>query len=321
MKILIIATLFFIAVLLFLVTFYMWYSSVKISPAFELKRRLRKLAMEAGEKFPAELKLEILVEMSGLEKLLYKFKLMRKLDVLIDKAGLKFDVKIFLLIVLIFAATGFVIGLALGKGLIFPFVFLLIAASIPFFYLNFKKTKRIQRFTEQFVNALEMISRSLKAGHSFIAAVRMVGSEMSDPVAGIFKTVYEEQTLGLSTKDSLAHMVERVDTSDVRFFVTSVNVYREIGGNLSELLERLANTIRERIRIRRQVRVYTAQARLSGYILAALPIFMAIFFVVVAPDYIKELVSVKIGKYLIAGAIAAQIIGFLIIKKIINIRI
>lgn len=321
MKILIIATLFFIAVLLFLVTFYMWYSSVKISPAFELKRRLRKLAMEAGEKFPAELKLEILVEMSGLEKLLYKFKLMRKLDVLIDKAGLKFDVKIFLLIVLIFAATGFVIGLALGKGLIFPFVFLLIAASIPFFYLNFKKTKRIQRFTEQFVNALEMISRSLKAGHSFIAAVRMVGSEMSDPVAGIFKTVYEEQTLGLSTKDSLAHMVERVDTSDVRFFVTSVNVYREIGGNLSELLERLANTIRERIRIRRQVRVYTAQARLSGYILAALPIFMAIFFVVVAPDYIKELVSIKIGKYLIAGAIAAQIIGFLIIKKIINIRI
>lgn len=321
MKILIIATLFSIAVLLFLVTFYMWYSSVKISPVFELKRRLRKLAMEAGEKFPAELKLEILVEMSGLEKLLYKFKLMRKLDVLIDKAGLKFDVKIFLLIVLIFAATGFVIGLALGKGLIFPFVFLLIAASIPFFYLNFKKTKRIQRFTEQFVNALEMISRSLKAGHSFIAAVRMVGSEMSDPVAGIFKTVYEEQTLGLSTKDALAHMVERVDTSDVRFFVTAVNVFREIGGNLSELLERLANTIRERIRIRRQVRVYTAQARLSGYILAALPIFMATFFVVVAPDYIKELVSVKIGKYLIAGAIAAQIIGFLTIRKIINIRI
>jgi tight adherence protein B len=299
----------------------MWYSSVKTSPSYELKRRLRKLAHETGERLPAELKLEILVEMTALEKVLYKVKLIRRLDVLIDRAGLKYDVKLFFLVVLILAATGFVIGLALGRGIIFPFIFMLIAATIPFLYLNFKKKKRIQIFTEQFVNALEMISRSLKAGHSFIAAVRMVGSELSEPVAGIFRTIYEEQTLGLSTKDVLAHMVERMDTTDVRFFVTAISVYREIGGNLSELLDRLAHTIRERITIRRQVRVYTAQARLSGYILAALPIAMATFFFFVAPDYIQELVSIKIGIYLIAAAAASQIIGFLIIRKIINIRI
>jgi tight adherence protein B len=299
----------------------MWYSSVKTSPSYELKRRLRKLAHETGERLPAELKLEILVEMTALEKVLYKVKLIRRLDVLIDRAGLKYDVKLFFLVVLILAATGFVIGLALGRGIIFPFIFMLIAATIPFLYLNFKKKKRIQIFTEQFVNALEMISRSLKAGHSFIAAVRMVGSELSEPVAGIFRTIYEEQTLGLSTKDVLAHMVERMDTTDVRFFVTAISVYREIGGNLSELLDRLAHTIRERITIRRQVRVYTAQARLSGYILAALPIAMATFFFFVAPDYIQELVSIKIGIYLIAVAAASQIIGFLIIRKIINIRI
>lgn len=321
MKILLIASLLFIAILLSLVTFYMWYFSVRTSPAFELKRRLRKLAMETGERIPAELKFEILVEMTAIERFLYKSKLMRKLDVLMDRAGLKYDVKLFLLVVLLFGSIGFVIGLALGRGMIFPFIFMLVASSIPFFYLNFKKTKRILRFTEQFPNALEMISRSLKAGHSFIAAVRMVGSEMSDPVAGLFKTVYEEQTLGLSIQEALAHMVDRMDIPDVRFFVTAISIYREIGGNLSELLDRLAHTIRERLRIRRQVRVYTAQARLSGYILAALPLFMATFFFFMAPDYLKELVSIQIGKYLIIAAAVSQVVGFFVIRKIVNIKI
>jgi tight adherence protein B len=321
MNILLIVTLFFLAILLFLVAFYMWYSAAKISPAYELKRRLRNLALETGEKLPQDLKLEILVEMSELEKLLYRSKLIRRLDILIDKSGLKYDVKFFLLVVLIFAATGFFIGLVLGRNIIFPFLFMFVFTTIPFFYLIFKKGKRLLHFTEQLPNALEMISRSLKAGHSFVAAVRMVGTEMSEPASGIFKSVYDEQTLGLSMKESLAHMVERMDTPDTRFFVTAVNVYKEIGGNLSELLERLAHTIRERIRIRRQVRVYTAQARLSGYILAALPIFMALFFIFVAPDYIGELLSVKMGKILIAAAICAQIIGFLVIRRIINIRI
>lgn len=321
MIILIIATLFFIAILLFLVAFYTWYYSVKTSPAFELKKRLRKLALETGERIPADLRLEILLEMTNIEKFLFKFKLMRKLDALLDKAGLKHDLKIFLLVVLTLAATGFFLGLILRRGIIFPIIFLLAAASIPFFYLHFKKVKRILHFTEQLPNALDMISRSLKAGHSFVTAVKMVGSEMSEPVSGIFKTVYDEQTLGLSIKDSLAHMIERMNTTDVRFFITAVSIYREIGGNLSELLEKLAHTIRERLKIRRQVRVYTAQARLSGYILAALPIFMALFFFFMAPDYIGELWSVKTGKILIAVAICAQIIGFLVIRKIINIRI
>jgi tight adherence protein B len=321
MKILIIATLFFIAILFFLIVFYMWYSSVKASPSFELKRRLRKLAMETGEKLPAEVRLEILIDMTQIEKFLYKFKLIRKLDALLDKAGLKYDIKIFLLVVLTFAATGFFIGLVLRRGIIFPIVFMLVAIVIPFIYLNVKKAKRILHFTEQFPNALDMISRSLKAGHSFITAVRMVGTEMSEPVSGIFKTVYDEQTMGLSTQEALNHMVLRMNTPDVRFFLTAVSIYREIGGNLSELLERLAHTIRERIKIRRQVRVYTAQARLSGYILSGLPLFMALFFFFMAPDYIGELWAAKMGRILIAVAIVAQIIGFLIIRKIINIRI
>jgi tight adherence protein B len=321
MILLIIAALFFIAALLGFITVYMAYAAVKMSPAYELKKRLRKLAVESYAGLPSDVRIEILVEMTPLDKFLYKFKLMRLLDGLIDKAGLKIDVKIFLLIILSSAATGFLIGTVLNRGIIFSFILLFIAVSIPFIVLHYKKKQRTMRFTEQFANALDMIARSLRAGHSLASAIQMVGTEMSEPVAGLFKAVYEEQTYGLSLKDAFAHLIERMDTVDLRFFVTAVSIYREIGGNLSEILERLAQTIRERIKIRRQVRVYTAQARLSGYILTALPIFTAVFFYFIAPDYIGELWAAKVGRYFIAAAITAQIIGFFVIRKIINIKI
>jgi tight adherence protein B len=321
MILLIIAGLFFIAALLGLITLYMAYAAVKGSPAYELKKRLRKLAVESYAGLPSDIRIEILVEMTPLDKFLYKFKLIRQLDGLIDKAGLKIDIKIFLLIILSSAAAGFLIGTLLNRGIIFSFILLFIAVSIPFIFLHYKKKQRIMRFTDQFSNALDMVSRSLKAGHSLASAIQMVGTEMAEPVAGLFKAVYEEQTYGLSLNNALAHMIERMDTVDLRFFVTAVSIYREIGGNLSEILERLAQTIRERIKIRRQVRVYTAQARLSGYILTALPIFVAVFFYFIAPDYIGELWAAKVGRYFIAGAVTAQIIGFFVIRKIINIKI
>jgi len=321
MTILIIVVLFFIAILLGLIALYMWYAAIKSSPRFEVRRRLRKLAIEQNEGLPADLRIKILIEMSPLDKLLYKFKQVRKLDGLIDKAGLKIDVKIFCLTILVMAASGFVIGLAMKRGIIFPVIFMLICGFIPFLYLQVKKAKRINQFTDQFSNALDMICRSLKAGHSLISAIQMVGNDMAEPVAGLFKTSYEEQTLGLSLKDALANMVERMNTTDLRFFATAVNIYREIGGNLSEILENLAHTIRERIKIRRQVRVYTAQGRLSGYILFLLPICMAVFFYFSAPGYIEELFNTKIGIYALVFAIIAQFAGFLIIRKIVNIRI
>jgi tight adherence protein B len=321
MTLLIVAVLFFIAAILGLITLYMMYAAIKASPTFELKKRLRKLAVESYEGLPADLKIEILVDMTPVDKFLFRLKPVRKLDGLIDKAGLKIDVKIFILIMLSFAAAGFLIGTVLNRGIIFSFILLSIAVSIPFFYLHFKKKQRVMQFTEQFANALDMIARSLRAGHSLASAIQMVGTEMSEPVAGLFKAVYEEQTYGLSLKDAFSHMIERMDTVDLRFFVTAVSIYREIGGNLSEILDRLAQTIRERLKIRRQVRVYTAQARLSGYILAVLPIFVAVFFYFIAPDYIGELWAAKVGRYFIAGAITAQIIGYFVIRKIINIKI
>jgi tight adherence protein B len=144
---------------------------------------------------------------------------------------------------------------------------------------------------------------------------------MPEPIGSLFKTAYDEQTLGLSMKDALSRLSDRIPSIDLHLFLAAVDIHREVGGNLTETLERLANTIRERIKLRRQVRVYTAQGRLTGYILAALPIFMALFLYVTSPDYIGELVVEKEGKYAIGFVIAGQIIGFLVIKKLINIKI
>lgn len=318
----VIAGLFFIAVLLGLIALYMTYSTVKESPTYELKKRLRTLAIEGGAGLPADIKLEILVEMTPLDKFLYQFKFIRELHDLLDRAGLRIDVKIFLLFLILIAVVGFVLGALLQRGILPSIGVMLVAILCIFIYLRIRRTQRVQKFTDQFANALDMMSRSLKAGHSLIAAIQMIGNEMAEPVAGLFRAVYEEQTYGLSMKDAFTNMIQRMDTPDLRFFVTAVSIYREIGGNLSEILERLAQTIRERIKIRRQVRVYTAQARMSGYILAALPIFVfGLFYFFIAPDYVMELFSIKIGYFLVIGAIVLQVIGFFVIRKIINIRI
>lgn len=321
MTLLIIVLLFFLAVLLGLVALAVGYGTLKESPAFELKKRLRKLALKADERLPSDVTAEILREMTPLDRFLLKLRFIKVLEKLIDNAGLKIDVKVFILLMLVFAAAGFMLGLALRRAIIVPIILLFICGVLPLVFLRIKKNRRIQLFTEQFPNVLDMISRSLKAGHAISSAIQVVGNEMSEPVAGLFKTAYEEQTLGLSMKDSLAQMLERMQSMDLRLFVTAVNIHRDVGGNLSETLEKLAVTIRERIRIRRQVRVYTAQGRLSGYILAFLPIFMATFLYVTSPDYIGELVATKIGWYAVGFAITAQIVGFLLIRKLINIRI
>jgi len=273
----IIALLFFVAMVLAFVAFYMGYAALKASPRHQLKKRMRGLVTEtAGKKFPVELKLEILKDMGVLDRTLFSFKPIRKLDVLIDSAGLKVDVKIFALIIFGVSALAYFVGAAFGFGRLFSLIFTPVGFFIPVLYLFHKRRRMLEKFTLQFPDAIEMVSRSLKAGHSFSAAMEMIESEMPDPVGGLFKTAYEEQSLGLSTREALDHMILRMPSNDLRFFVMALNIHREIGGNLGEILERLSRTIRDRIRIRRQVRVYSAQARLSGYILAAAPIVMSV---------------------------------------------
>jgi tight adherence protein B len=321
MTIQLIVILFFAAIFLGLLSLYVFYAAARTSPQHELKKRLRKLAVEGDERISADLANEILLEMSDIDKILYRYAPITKLDRLIDTAGLKTDVKRFLVIMLMTGFAAAAAGYVVSHGFLLAFLFFIIGFLSPLSYLSVKKHKRTLRFSEQFPGTLEMVARSLKSGHSLSSAIQLVGTEMSEPVAPLFKTAYEVQTLGLNMRDSLVQMLERMPSMDLQLFVTAVNIHKDIGGNLAESLERLAHMIRERQNVRRQVRVYSAQARLSAIILLILPIFMAAFFYFTTPGYMEELVDSEVGRYGIAFAVIAQITGFLVIRKIINIKI
>jgi tight adherence protein B len=163
--------------------------------------------------------------------------------------------------------------------------------------------------------------RSLQAGHSFSSALQMVATEMPDPIAREFGKTYEEQNLGLNIKAALENLVERVPILDLKLCVTAVLIQREIGGNLSEVLKNIGHTIRERFRIQGEIRVKSAQARLSGYIVSALPFFLFFWINLVNPAYMKTLYDHPNGFYILAAGVVMQVVGWLIIRKIVNIEI
>ncbi len=313
----------FIAVLLVLIASYLAFTTAKESPQAELRRRLRRMATDSRwEGMPEGLRGEIIREIPRAERFLARMPFLRNLDRLLDQAGIKTTPLKFLLMTIAATLAGFVLGYALRGDYILGLIVAAALFTAPFIYLNAMMRKRADKFTEQLPDALTMISRSLRAGHSITSAIELVGKETDAPLGDLFRTAFEQQNLGLRIADTLTNMTERIKSIDLRFFVTAIIINTEVGGNLAEILDRLADTIRQRLTIRRQVRVYTAQGRMSGYLLAALPIvaFIMMHFVMI-PGYEDPLVKETSGRYILIAAAVSQFIGFLIIRKIINIRI
>jgi tight adherence protein B len=195
------------------------------------------------------------------------------------------------------------------------------AASLPFLHVWWKRKKRFDSFLELLPDSLELISRALGAGHAFSEALLMVSQEMPEPIAGEFRKTYEEQNLGLSLKLALENLTERIPLLDLRMCVTAVLIQRETGGNLGEILEKVAYTIRERFRIMGDLKTLTTSSRLSAWLLCGLPIFVACAVTYMNPDYMAVLWKDPRGHYLIAAALFMQVTGMLIVKKILNIKI
>lgn len=284
--------------------------------------RLRNMALgkESGN-IPDDVRKEILKETPAIEQLLSKFKFFSKLDSLITHAGLNIQLNIFLLYASTAAVIIAIITYLFSRNTIFALAIIPLVFFIAVSFLTFKKKKREDQLTEQLPDLLMMVSRSLRAGHTVSSAIELVGTEMSNPAGELFRTAYEQQKLGMRINEALAGMTSQIESLDLRFFITTVQINSEIGGNLSETLDLLAKTIRERLNVRRQVRVFTAQGRMSGYVLAALPIVVYLAFNLLNPSYEQLLIKEKIGNYMLIIAVVLQFIGFLFIRKIINIRI
>jgi tight adherence protein B len=196
-----------------------------------------------------------------------------------------------------------------------------IGFAIPFFVLNFKRKRRLRRFEEEFPEALDLIARALKAGHAFATGLKMVADEMSEPIGPEFRKTFDEQNFGLPLKDALNNLTERIPLLDVRFFATAVLIQRETGGNLSEILENLAHVVRERFKILRQVRVYTAHGRLTGYVLLALPVFLVIALSFINPEHMQLLFRERIGHMLLGATVVMQTIGYFWIRQVVKIEV
>jgi tight adherence protein B len=194
-------------------------------------------------------------------------------------------------------------------------------AALPLVHVFWRRKKRFDSFLEQLPDALDLVSRALSAGHAFSEALHMVSIEMPEPLATEFRKAYEEQNLGLSVKLALENLTQRMPLLDLKMCVTAILIQRETGGNLAEILEKVAYTIRERFRIMGDLKTLTTSSRMSAWLLCGLPIFVAVAVTVMNPEYMSVLWKDPRGHYLIATALFMQVTGMLIVRKILKIKI
>jgi len=239
----------------------------------------------------------------------------------IEQSGLKLSISGVLIIALVCAVVFAILVTMLTRS---PFGIpagFAIGFALPFMFLKFKRTKRLRAFEEQFPEALDLIARALKAGHAFATGLKMAADELDEPVGPEFRKTFDEQNFGLPLKDALENLTLRLPILDVRFFATAVLIQRETGGNLSEILENLAHVVRERFKILRQVRVYTAHGRLTGYVLLALPAVLGIALSFINPDHMNMLFRERMGQILLMVAMGMQIAGYIWIKQVVKIEV
>lgn len=256
-----------------------------------------------------------------LDDLLRRFYISQKLGSLLIQADVSMRVGTFVLISLLLGVLGAIIAFAASGWFWMTPVGAVVVGIIPYIVIYRKKETRRRLFERQFPDALDLMTGALRSGMAFNGALQVVSEESPDPVASEFRIVFEENRLGLSLRESLEGMTERIDSTELRLFVTAVLIQKDTGGNLAEILDGTAYVIRDRFRILGDVRTITAQARLSGVVLMILPMVMALALLFMVPDYMKILITDPVGPYLIGAAVFLQVLGFLIIRKIVNIKV
>jgi tight adherence protein B len=300
-----------------------WRASTLTETQKRIRGQLQRLAMVGAQDLADKdiLRDRRLSSITFIDRLLSGTGLAKNLEILLYQAGIEMKVGTFVLMSLAIGAAAIVLfviffgrplfGLALGIGV----------ASIPYFVAKSKKTKRTRQMEEQLPDAMDLMTSALRAGLSLPAALQLVAQEAPSPLAEEFGHTFDEQNLGLDIRDAMLNLARRIDSVDVKFFVTAVVIQRETGGNLAEIMQNIAQIVRERFRILGDVRTLTAHGRFSGIILSVLPVFMAFLLAIIAPDYMMGFFKDPAGQALLIVALTLQIIGFLWIRKVVNIRV
>jgi tight adherence protein B len=244
-----------------------------------------------------------------------------RLTTLIEQSGVRTTPGAIVLISGLLAALFAAVGLVLIRVPAALLVLVPMGAAAPVLWLVQRRSSRLKTFEEQFPEALDLVSRAIRAGHSFQTALGMVADELKPPVGPEFRKMFDQQNFGLPLREALESLAARVPIVDVKFFITAVTIQRETGGNLAEILDSLSSVVRERFKIKRQVRVHTAHGRITGLVLLALPVFLAIALSMINPDHMRPLFQERMGQTMIVATIVMQTIGFVWIRRVIRIEV
>jgi tight adherence protein B len=288
----------------------------------EVLRRLRGLPSTRYENEIIDImRKSMLSEVPWLNRVLLGFRWTDKLNRLLEQADTESTLGVFVLLSVLLASAGFLMGLWFTSRALPSIAAAILLGVIPFFYIYFKKKRRMEKFQRQLPDALDLIARALKAGHAFTGGLRMVAEELGDPIGTEFEKTLNEINFGVGIPEALKNLPNRVDCPDLKFFITSVILQRETGGNLAEILAKITYLIRERFKLQNRVQVLSAEGKLSAIILIAIPFVIALALAALNPAYIKTLFVDPIGKIFVAFALIMMIIGIFVMKKMIRIKV
>lgn len=311
----------FVAVFLFFEGLYSAWDASKGPEAKRIQRRLQSLASSTSSSSNKLIKQRLLAESPALESFLLNIPRIYQLDRMLLRSGLQLNVASYLGFMLIAIVLMFMLAMLLGLSKLAIVGVTVFGALLPWIYVNRATVKRKDAIEEQLPDALDLMARAMLAGHAFPSALKMVGDEMPEPISGEFRIAFDEVNYGISVHDALTNLIERVNSTDMSYFVISVLLQRETGGNLAELLGNLSKLIRERLKLLGAVRVLSAEGRLSAQILTALPFVVAMVINFVNPEFMKVLWTDPTGVQFVGGALLLMLAGYYWMRRIIKIRV
>jgi tight adherence protein B len=313
----------FLALAVFIFSISVLITRIASRPDRNLVQRVKEFSEDVHihqkDLIPQILRDNQLSKIPSLNKLLEKLNLSKTLHKLLEQSGSNMKVGQLILLMLIMAALGYLVGLKTAN-LIIKLALFLLFGSFPLIWIHMQCKKRLKAFIHAFPDAIDMMVSAIKAGHAFNQAMKLVGDEAPDPVGVEFKKTFEQYNLGINLKEALLNLSNRVNSLDLKLFVTAILLQRETGGNLTEILDKMSYTIRERFKLIGQIKTYTAQGRMSAWILGTLPLAFVLIISALNPGYLEPLFKDKLGHYVIAIAAFMQIVGFFFIQRIVRIK-
>ncbi len=312
----------FVTIILLVEAAYIGVRRLIESESRSVKKRLRTSSAGGSKLGEVDIvRKRILSEVPWLHRFLLKITRIRELDRLLEQANTSLPMGFFILLSLLLAAAVFVGASIIRMNLPVTIICALLSASLPFFYLLLLKQKRMAKFQEQLPDALDLIARALRAGHAFSGGLKMVVEEFGDPIGIEFEKTLDEINFGVGVEQAMKNLAHRVDCQDLQFFVVSVIVQRETGGNLAEILEKIASLVRERFKLYGKIRTLAAEGKLSAGVLVALPPLLAFYMTIASPSYIELLIQDPIGITMVCFAAVMMLAGVVVMKRLITIRV